>query len=594
MIETLFRRAAHTLRPPLFLAASVIVACSLAACSPEQTLMKPRVAPAVAIETYSDILTERAMQYFVSGGLYDAKEQHSQAILEYQDALKYAPGEPAIFFAIAKSYKALDKSESAIFYAKKAVDLDSINIWYTELLGQVYYETRSYDAAAAQFIRLAERQPTNIAWFVTLAEIYIAADRPDDAIKVYDRITYTISPELEIFYRKLLLQSQLKRYEDCVLTLQEMILLDPENPELYRTLGDTYTKLNKPKEAAAAYSELLTRNPDDVKALIATSETFIKQKDWAAFSESIDKIFKSAKLSFDEKMGIGDFYAKRMESDSLMTKPVDIIFTKLSRENPKAWRPFFIVGILRRTELKWDEAYQNFRKAVDLEPKLPEVWETYALTYLQNNDAAGSVEIFREAKRKLEKPDFRIAAWISVALSEAGKIEESITAGEAALKMVSEENDTPLKLQLLSVQGINYDRTKKPVESENAYEEVLKIDPKNALALNNLAYSLSERDLQLERCLTMAKVAVEKEPKNSSYLDTIGWVYYKLEKYDDAKLWIEKAIENDTRNSATLREHLGDIYLKLGDRQKAQEFWREAIKRDEKNVSLQQKLNTYK
>jgi Tfp pilus assembly protein PilF len=122
------------------------------------------------------------------------------------------------------------------------------------------------------------------------------------------------------------------------------------------------------------------------------------------------------------------------------------------------------------------------------------------------------------------------------------------------------------------------------------YEEALKIDPRSHLVLNNYSYSLAERGLQLQRALEMAKDAVKAEPENASYLDTIGWVYYKLSKYRQAEEYITRAVKTD-KASPVVHEHLGDIYFQLGQKEKALEFWQKAFELDGKNQALKDKIS---
>ena len=111
----------------------------------------------------------------------------------------------------------------------------------------------------------------------------------------------------------------------------------------------------------------------------------------------------------------------------------------------------------------------------------------------------------------------------------------------------------------------------------------------SALVNNNYAYSLSERGERLDDALEMVKISIEAEPTNSSYLDTVGWVYYKLGDYAKAKEYIEKAIEVGGE-SAVMLEHLGDILYKLGKKDSAMEFWQKAFTLDTSNNELKNKI----
>jgi tetratricopeptide (TPR) repeat protein len=87
----------------------------------------------------------------------------------------------------------------------------------------------------------------------------------------------------------------------------------------------------------------------------------------------------------------------------------------------------------------------------------------------------------------------------------------------------------------------------------------------------------------------MSKKAVETEPKNASYLDTYGWVYFQLEDYNQAKTNIEEAIKYEGKNG-TILEHLGDIYFKLKDKSKAIELWQKAFDQDQTKIEIKQKI----
>jgi len=122
------------------------------------------------------------------------------------------------------------------------------------------------------------------------------------------------------------------------------------------------------------------------------------------------------------------------------------------------------------------------------------------------------------------------------------------------------------------------------------YERALQIDSQNALVNNNFAYSLSERGERLKDALTMAEIAIAADPNNTSYLDTIGWVYFKLGNYREAKNNLEKAIEIGGERAVML-EHLGDIMFKLGDTQKAKSLWQKSYDLDTTNVTLKSKID---
>ena len=97
------------------------------------------------------------------------------------------------------------------------------------------------------------------------------------------------------------------------------------------------------------------------------------------------------------------------------------------------------------------------------------------------------------------------------------------------------------------------------------------------MALNNLGYFLVERGIKLEEAAEMIKQALKIDPKNPSYLDSMGWAYFKLGKLDEAERYLKEAARADADSSAT-QEHLGDLFHTKGDAAKAKTYWTRALR----------------
>ncbi len=145
---------------------------------------------------------------------------------------------------------------------------------------------------------------------------------------------------------------------------------------------------------------------------------------------------------------------------------------------------------------------------------------------------------------------------------------------ERALKraILIRPEDTSTITALASV----YDNLKKYDDSDELHLQILSKDPTNTTILNNYAYSLSVRGIKLKKALEMSLVAVKKSPKNPAYLDTLGWIYFKMGKIDQAHEYVKKSLEID-QSSAEVLEHMGDIHQKLGNREKAKDFYQKAL-----------------
>ncbi len=540
----------------------------------------------------SAFVRQRAVNLLVSGELFAAKEQHAQAILEFQDALKLLPNEAAIHFAIAKSYRAMRKFESALYYAKKAVELDSSNKWYNELLGNLYFDTQNFAAAAEQFELFSLKDPQSSSALYQLAAAQVAGGQMQEALNTYTRLIGLVGLDLDVLYKKLLLQIQLKMDNEAVFTLIEMIVSDPENLDLYQMLGELYIKLGRYDDALRAYRDLLERNPNDLRALVAFCEIYTKQKDWNSFEATINDLFANPNFSKEDKINIGYLYIERAERDTAMLKPTEIVMLRLQKAYPNEWQPYWFLSIIYLRERNYEAAIPQLKRLTAIKPDFAPAWENLGIAYLSIDEHTFAINTFKSALEKVSKPSFRMKVLLGTSLTQAYRDEESIRVLTEALSQMETE-DTSTIVQAYSTLALSYERLKRYEESERSYETALLYEPDNALVLNNLAYSFSEREKELPRALEMAKIAVAKEPNNGAYLDTMGWIYFKMGNYQEAKHWIEKAVQSGRESPAVL-EHLGDVYFKLGDRENAQRYYEKALQINRTSVSLQQKLEAVK
>ena len=112
-------------------------------------------------------------------------------------------------------------------------------------------------------------------------------------------------------------------------------------------------------------------------------------------------------------------------------------------------------------------------------------------------------------------------------------------------------------------------------EAEEWLESLLDEFPEDIGALNDLGYLWADQGKRLHRALSMIQRAVVAEPENAAYRDSLGWVYYRLQRFDDAARELEKACAGENPDAVIL-DHLGDAYAKLNQPEKAVQAWKRA------------------
>jgi tetratricopeptide (TPR) repeat protein len=136
------------------------------------------------------------------------------------------------------------------------------------------------------------------------------------------------------------------------------------------------------------------------------------------------------------------------------------------------------------------------------------------------------------------------------------------------------------------LRGSTFERERKYDAAEAEFRKVLAINPQSAVTLNYLGYMNADRDVRLEESLNYIKQAVSLDPTNGAYLDSLGWAYYKLGKYDLAEETLGKASLR-MGSDPTVQDHLGDLYQKTGRLKQAAAHWERAVTEWNKTVAAE-------
>jgi len=118
------------------------------------------------------------------------------------------------------------------------------------------------------------------------------------------------------------------------------------------------------------------------------------------------------------------------------------------------------------------------------------------------------------------------------------------------------------------------------------------MNPRHAQARNYLGYSWAERGINLDKALEHIQKALEIDPENGAYIDSLGWVYFQQGEYVRAREELKKAIK--LMKDSVIYEHLGDTYNKLGETRRALDAYRKALQLDKENEKLMEKIRNAK
>lgn len=523
----------------------------------------------------------KALQHFVDGSVYDTKGEYAKAILEYQDALRYDQ-DPAIYFALSKSYTRLNKHSLAIEAAREAVRRAPDELTYQRNLADAYAAAFDYDSAARVFEEILGRDSSQLDVWFNLARIY-QTRKPLRALEVYEQILDRFGPDWEVLLQTADIYNKLGKFDKAAAALKEMSRLDPSNQELKRTLGQTYVRARQFEDALAVYNELRELSPGNLDVQADIAGVYLAKGEYARAAREFDAILASDSVNTDMKIHIGELYFLEMGKDSTLAPVARSLFEKIAAEQPDDWRPFWFLGAIGSMTRDDSLTVRSFQRVTELASWNADAWVYLSSVFLGSNNYAEVVRILEAAVRVLPD-DFRVNFFLGISYSRLNRNIDAARVLERARQLNPKDLDAIAQLALV------YDTMKRYEESDALYDEALRLDPENHLVLNNYAYSLAERGLRLDRALEMSRKAVDAQPDNPSYLDTIGWIYYRLGNYPEAERYVKLAIGKGEVN-AVVYEHLGDIYYRMNQKDLALEHWNMALKLDENNAALRNKIS---
>lgn len=528
-------------------------------------------------ETAQDDL---ALDHYIQGSVLDEKGEYAKAILEFQDAIRYKK-DPAIYHSIAKDYSLLGKHDLAVEMGEEAVRLAPTNRVYREMLAEIYVNALNLDGAVNQYREIIRNDSSYEEAWMNLAHL-LQVRQPEAALKVYDAYLQRFGPNAEAYSQMYQIYTALQNPAKAAEAVKGMLQLDPENFELRQTLGAIYLQEDSVDAALRLYDDLVQIRPDNLEVRAAIAHAYLVKQDYADAMKQFDAVMKKDSVSIEDQLRFGRVFVAFIQKDSAVAPYAMRLFQQIQEGNPSDWRPYWFLGAIDNIVRNDSEALTNFGQVRKLASWNPDGWVGVASVYYDWNRFDEAIEVLTEAKTYVPN-EGRVYFLLGIAYQRKHQDVESASALEKAIQIDGKNVDA------LGALGLVYDEMKRHEDSDSAYERALRIDPKNHLVLNNYGYSLAERGIQLERALAMSRDAVAQQPQNQSYLDTYGWIYFRLGNYEEAKRWIQKAVDLGSP-SPVINEHLGDVYFKLSDKDKAMEYWQKALKLDATNQLLKEKL----
>ena len=508
----------------------------------------------------------RAVDLFVDGVVYETAQNNAAALLSYQEALLYDSTSCDIYRAIAKNYLWLGKHESALRSLNECLKLNPKDRKAKELKAQMHASKRNWPLVEKIYSEILKEDQQK---------------RTNEALLMYQRIIdHQSSPDPQILLNIAELYLEMKRYYNAGAIYKNLITLDPKESFGYYGLGIARELTGDTLGAIQVYHKALQLSPDLSQARDRLSEIYLTQKAWDDAIDLFNSAVKVDTSDLSSWLQLGELYWEKGDTSRAFEAQYQI-----RQRFPDDWRGYFNMGRIYMDLQEYEKAYLEFKKVTALSSKTFWGWLYVGISLVHQDSLDPSLSYLEKAYKMIPE-DPLTNFYLGSALSQLNRSFEAVDHLESALQ------SRPKWMSALSTLAETYIHLQYFQKADSLFGLALKWDPENALILNNYGYTLSERGERLDDAIAMAQKALEIEPENGAYLDTVGWIYYKLGHYEESLKYIQKAIHKRP-SSAVVLEHLGDVYKKLGDGNNARKAWEKALHLDKDNPDLREKLEQY-
>tara|TARA_B100001250_G_scaffold401360_1_gene413159 strand:- start:116 stop:1660 length:1545 start_codon:yes stop_codon:yes gene_type:complete len=484
-------------------------------------------------------------------------------------------------FMIAEYYMLNDSIDIAESYFQKAFDLIPQSSILLETIADLEIYKGEYFSAINHLKDIHKLGPYKKEIGFKLYDLYIEMNLNDEADSTLNILNNKFPNDIEILYMYIPYYYRNQNWPDLLLVYGDIYKLDPQNQKVLSKiyeLGKSTDNLDLVKTILFNLKSI-SNSPLILSFLIKISDS------QGTLSESINLIeewIDNQGSSHESVMKLSLLYLRSEEYQRV----IDII------------KPIYIKGnatlelsklylIAHSKSGNFDEELLISKAIIKQYPESKFGYEALSSTFLQLGLLDNAIEVLLFAI-------IRFPDEINFNLS-LGNIYYSmgdLFNGEKYLyKVLKMEPDHMYAKHTLAM--IFEDR-KEILRSDSLFNKIIQDDKYNSIYKNDYAYVLAEREVlsteKLQYALELSEKAVQMEPENPAYLDTLGWINYKLGFYKKAQKYLEKSFKINSVNPVIL-EHLADIYAKINKFSDAIVLYEKILVIDSENQNIKDKIN---
>jgi tetratricopeptide (TPR) repeat protein len=499
---------------------------------------------------------------------------YNRALNLFNECLKCEPNSPAIYYQLAQIYIKAGDINTARVFSRRAYQLNKGNTWYAMQIATVYQASNLPDSAIAIYKTLLNGSRDDLGLLYRIAALYEQEGKYKEALDYLNNIESQAGVSREISVSKSRLYDYMGKEKKAIAELHKSLTGGEEDYIIYGVLAEFFRNHRRPDSASYYYHLSLKDHTDEANILFSYGEFLLEQKKWKEAKELYAGIFSNPQV--DEEMKYSYLYHVIQDEKLFNASRVvmDTVAYEIYNNGSDDLRRLSIYSDIKYRLGNYKDAGKALKQIIDKDDKNYSAWEQFlfcknALGQQDSVKYYGELAVLRFPERPLAY------LLLGSALYEKKLYDQAIS---TLRKGELNAGGDRLKVEFYSMLAECYGKLDNYGMSDEYYTKSLKIDSLNVVILNNYAYSLAQRGERIDMAVSMSRYTIEKEPDNSTYLDTYAWVLFKNARIDEAEKYIRKAIQRGGGNNPEILNHYGDIMAKKGKMKEAVTAWNQALK----------------
>ena len=483
------------------------------------------------------------------------------------------------YYYLSQYYGALKQKDKAIACIEKAAALEPSNSTYQETLANAYINLHQYDKAAAVLESLYDKHRDRDDVLGVLIQLYEEQHEYESAIKTLTLLETVEGKSERLSYAKSNFYTQLGDKKAAIAEMKHLADQYP-NDQNYRGLYANALFVNgQKKKALEIYDDILRIEPDNRNALMALLAYEKDEGEPDKADALTEKVLLSKNITSQDRILLMRQEIGQSEQEGGDSTRVLYLFRKmLDQPQMDADIAILCATYMNLKQMPNDTISGVLEQVLRVAPDNAAARLQLVSYAWQANDMNRIISLCQDA-RQYNPDEMAFYYYQGIAYYREGQLDQALNAFHNGIGVITQQSDPDIVSDFYAVMGDILHQKGNDKEAFAAYDSCLVWKDDNYGCLNNYAYYLSEKGIQLDKAEQMSYRVIKAEPKNATYLDTYAWILFKQGRYTEAKIYIDQTLQCDSDTSAVLLEHAGDIYYFAGEKERAVDFWQQALAR---------------